>query len=149
MDKNCFHKSFFFFFLFFLSSFSFFFLTFFFFSLIIIRPGRNAHSEWSLITEIKADEAALFAAAFTRRVKQKRRAFQKNPRTAFRSFATLFSRSRVVGDHLTLPTREPARQTSVTRPETSFFYSEVFASGYTVPFTNHQTLAQNYGEGET
>lgn len=87
--------------------------------------------QWFLIMEIKAHELALFESAFTRRAKLKRRAFQKNPRTAFRPFALLFSHSRVVGDHLTLPARKwMLHEHCSPDGQTRFLYLDAFAGMY-------------------
>lgn len=92
-------------------------------------------SEWSLITGIKADEAGGFVRGrhSRERVKQKRRAFQKELANRFSLFSPPFSAVR--GSSVTtvwlFPTQPDKLLTA--RPETSpFLYPEVFA--YTVPF---------------
>ena len=103
-------------------------------------------SEWSLITGIKADEAGGFVRGrhSRERVKQKRRAFQKEPANRFSLFSPPFSAVR--GSSVTtvwlFPTQPDKLLTA--RPETSPPFLSRGIRIHSSVSPNHQTLARNY-----
>lgn len=128
----------------------FFFFSFFFFPLIIRRPSRNALSLFFVRVVLnygnKSGRGGRLCPRppFTRTRETEAARFSKGTREPlFALFATLFSRSRVVGDH-SLTLSNSARQTThcSSRNESLFIPRGIRIHSSVSP--NHQTLARNY-----